>query len=43
MEATARRDWRGAARAYKELLLDGLLPDSITFDCLCGIEKLVLK
>ena len=42
MEATARRDWRGAARAYKELLLDGLLPDSITFDCLCGIEKLVL-
>ena len=42
MEATARRDWREAARAYKELLLDGLLPDSITFDCLCGIEKLVL-
>ena len=42
MESTARRDWREAARAYKELLLDGLLPDSITFDCLCGIEKLVL-
>ena len=28
MESTARRDWREAARAYKELLLDGLLPDS---------------
>ena len=42
MEATARRDWREAARTYKELLLDGLLPDCITFDCLCGIEKLVL-
>jgi pentatricopeptide repeat protein len=40
MEASAERDWKRAARLYKELIVSGFTPDSITLDCLCGIEKL---
>lgn len=40
MEASAERDWKRAARLYKELIVSGFAPDSITLDCLCGIEKL---
>ena len=40
MEASAERDWARATALYKELLIAGLTPDTITFDCLCGIEKL---
>ena len=40
MEASASRDWDRASRLYKDLLLSGFAPDTITLDCLCGIEKL---
>jgi len=40
MEASAERDWKRAAALYKELIMGGFVPDSITLDCLCGIEKL---
>ena len=40
MEASAERDWVRATKIYKELLLSGFAPDTITLDCLCGIEKL---
>lgn len=40
MEASAERDWPRAMALYKELLVAGFEPDTITLDCLCGIEKL---
>jgi pentatricopeptide repeat protein len=40
MEASAERDWPRAKALYKELLVAGFEPDTITLDCLCGIEKL---
>ena len=40
MGASAERKWEQVADTFKELLSVGLVPDAITLDCLCGIEKL---
>jgi pentatricopeptide repeat protein len=40
MSASAQRDWNEVVKLYLELLQQGLTPDAITFDCICGIEKL---
>ena len=40
MSASARHDWNQVVNIYLELLQHGLTPDAITFDCICGIDKL---
>ena len=40
MGASAERDWEEVATVFRELLRSGQVPDAITLDCLCGIEKL---
>ena len=40
MGASAERDWDDVVRIFREVLKSGLVPDAITFDCLCGIERL---
>ena len=40
MGASAERDWGEVAKVFRELLRSGQVPDAITLDCLCGIEKL---
>tara|TARA_B100000405_G_scaffold29665_1_gene20951 strand:+ start:669 stop:3179 length:2511 start_codon:yes stop_codon:yes gene_type:complete len=40
MGASAERNWADVARLFREILRRRLIPDAITLDCLCGIEKL---
>ena len=40
MGASAERDWEEVADIFRELLRTGQIPDAITLDCMCGIEKL---